>query len=330
MRHLFLMAAFASTTAVAGDIYLIDADTDELLVFETVSQALTPIGPLGFNYQFGGLAYSPDTGEAYVTSRGDTMLRTVDLASGATAVVGDTGVNDLFGLAYDPNTGLVWGWATNGQAYIIDTTNGTAIPAYSFPYYPGGCGYSPAEGGIVCINAGGGDIYLEDTIGLTSTLLANPGSTNDIGAAFDPDTNQLWGFDYSSNIFSYDAAYNRTTVGSTGRSIDAAESIQGAAPQFTLTSNAACPGPMTITASNATPNGNVVIARGTAGSSIIPAGPCAGRALPIGNPRLVGTFRANGAGSVSLNANPGAQFCGVAKGIAVDLATCRVSTVLSL
>ncbi|MGH7342040.1 MAG: IPTL-CTERM sorting domain-containing protein [Candidatus Rokuibacteriota bacterium] len=85
------------------------------------------IGPIGFR-RVGALDFSP-SGTLYgVGSTGpDTVLITIDTATGAGTLVGSLGAGDLFvqDIAFRPADGRLFAFA-EGQIFTIDTTTGTA------------------------------------------------------------------------------------------------------------------------------------------------------------------------------------------------------------
>lgn len=96
-----------------------------------------------------------------------------------------------------------------------------------------------------------------------------------------------------------------------------------------LAKSGTCPGPVTLSVSNATPNATVALVHGPAGSWTKPSGTCAGLTLAIGAPTLGGFLPMNGsgAGALSFNAPPAA--CGRTVQ-AVDIPTCTASNPIVL
>ena len=90
-----------------------------------------------------------------------------------------------------------------------------------------------------------------------------------------------------------------------------------------------CPGPITLTVTDATPNGNVAMIYGNAGTFTQNGNPCNGLTIPVSNPTLAGIIQANGSGvaTVSFNAPPG--ICGKTV-IGVDIQTCGPTNTITL
>ncbi len=100
---------------------------------------------------------------------------------------------------------------------------------------------------------------------------------------------------------------------------------------LTLTYNGpVCPGPVSVTAANATPSGNVaLIFAANQGSFVIPSGnPCAGTTLGLGSSsiQLIQTKRAASNGSVTFSGPANASACNRFLQV-VDLSSCETSNV---
>ncbi len=97
----------------------------------------------------------------------------------------------------------------------------------------------------------------------------------------------------------------------------------------TLAKSGSCPGPMTLNATNCTPNSPVAILYGPAGSFTKNGNPCNGLQLGISNPTLAAILGANGSGNASLSFNAPAGACGrTVQG--VDIASCTPTNTLIL
>lgn len=91
-----------------------------------------------------------------------------------------------------------------------------------------------------------------------------------------------------------------------------------------LTISGTCPGPMTITISGATPNGNVAVLYGTAGSFTVPSDPCGGITVDMAFPLLAGIFPADANGDLVLVPTIPSVACGWTLQV-VDATNCAVS-----
>lgn len=185
--------------------------------------------------------------------------------------------------------------------------------------------------------AGGGVLRYD---GLTGTFLdafvplGSGGLVNPTGVIFGPD-DHLYVADWSgSAVLKYD--------GSTGAFLDQLSSISGGQyfpgrllfipepPGPTLAVEATCPsgGPITISWSGATPDGEIILLLAReAGSFVIPDGyPCAGATLDLSNTQLQVAYRgpADPDGNRVLNSNAGRGACGRVMQL-LDLTTCGTS-----
>lgn len=107
--------------------------------------------------------------------------------------------------------------------------------------------------------------------------------------------------------------------------------VQGSCgpPVFTLTETGSCPGQVTLSTGNGTPNSGVAYLHGNAGMSTKPNGTCAGTTVDIANPTLGAVRIADPSGASMVNLNAQAAWCGRTVQC-VDLATCAVSNAITL
>lgn len=94
-----------------------------------------------------------------------------------------------------------------------------------------------------------------------------------------------------------------------------------------VTTGGTCPGQGRVVFEHFSPSGNIAVVRGSGvGSSTVPAGPCAGTALPLAGPQLVTTLAADANGYRALSPNFGPGLCGRPI-VAIDMMTCTVTPV---
>jgi len=99
---------------------------------------------------------------------------------------------------------------------------------------------------------------------------------------------------------------------------------------FTLSVTGACPGPVTVDITGATPFSQVVVAWSVStGSFTIPAGGCAGTTLGLGSPNVLTILVTDVLGSASLAANAPAAACGLYLQ-AVDLGNCTTGNIVQV
>jgi len=96
------------------------------------------------------------------------------------------------------------------------------------------------------------------------------------------------------------------------------------------TISGACPGPIQIEVTNATPNGRVAFGfADAAGQTTIPSGSCAGTMVGLDDPRVLTTLTADGNGEIDLTVTSQSQSCGKVMQ-AIDLDTCAVGNIFTV
>jgi Domain of unknown function (DUF4394)/PEP-CTERM motif len=197
----------ASTAWAGTSLYAMDDATNSLYTIDPNTYALTLVGYTGVaTGDFGDMAYDPSSGTAYwIAGRGNDSLYTLNLNTGAASLVGPYGIDDMFALAYDPTTKMLYGDATNGNFYSISTSNGKATLIGSNGVYPGGMTFNSTTGQLILTMAGGtGNFYSINPATGAATLLGSPGFINDNGVAWDPDKGVYFVDDWSGNLYQVD------------------------------------------------------------------------------------------------------------------------------
>lgn len=232
----FVPAACAAllllSTVQAGTIYYIDDSSNSLRTMDPNTYATALVGATGVGGDFGDLAYNSATGTLFwAPGRGNDNLYTLNMATGAATLVGAHGVSDLFGLAYDPLTGMLYGQSSSSSFYSLDMNAGAATLIGSNSVYPGGLTYNGTLGALVLSSAGTGDFYTVNPASGAATLLSvGSGFLNDNGLAYDPDRDIYWTNDWSGFVYQYDAnTFARSAVLSEQGALDGIVYIAGAA-----------------------------------------------------------------------------------------------------
>lgn len=220
-------------------------------------------------------------------------LYSVDLVTGAATYIGSTGYYGVQGLT-----------AANGKLYAWEMGSGNCVGA-------GLVEVSTTTGLATVVNPGMGNQVCD-----VQTLCTSPS-----GAVYAA----------QGSLYKVDLVTGALTlIGSGGYSdLRGAEFTAGGAPVFTLSSTGSCPGPMTLSTSNGTAGGNVVLLYGPPGSYTRGSGPCAGLTLAISNPTVRLILGADASGSTSLPFNAKPAWCGVTVQ-AVDFSSCTASNALVL
>lgn len=207
-------------TAHAGLLYAIDTSNDTLVTFDTMTLAQNVIGDLGTDVLFGGAAYDPNSDTMYlVGGRNNNALYTVNRGTGAASLVGNHGIEDIFGLAYDSLNNVLYGTsdsennlyslniATGATTLLASTQTGSVIRI------GGGLAYNSLTDQLIGIRDGEGDLYEINRLTGQGTLLFDGPFTNNSGLTYDPDANLYWDIDWDGNLYSYDPenGFSRTT-----------------------------------------------------------------------------------------------------------------------
>jgi hypothetical protein len=162
---------------------------------------ISTVGPIGFAVT--GLAFHPSTGVLYgstgrISPGAPNSLITVDPATGAGTLVGSYGVASQCGfdtmadIAFDPTTGVLYGWAEpcNHDLYRIDIATGQATKVGDSGLTTFGSGIAIDATGRILL-AGGGAMGLlhavDSTTGIPTVVATLSGSSvaNISALAFD-------------------------------------------------------------------------------------------------------------------------------------------------
>jgi hypothetical protein len=143
-------------------------------------------------------------------------LYTVDTTTGGAELVGNHGIGDLFGLAFDESGGFWSSRSTTGTGfYAMDRTNGGA----EFVGDPGinldGLTWDSARDILVGLYAGPGSLHAINRDTGEATLLTDGGGfVNNCGIAYDPESDLIYSIDWSGQLYSFDPdnGYARSTV----------------------------------------------------------------------------------------------------------------------
>lgn len=203
------LLCFALQTS-ASTLYTVENDTSTLCAVDTTTFAVTPIGPLGVTFQYGDLAWNPNTRTLYmVDGRGAQSLYTVNTATGAATLVGPHNVNDLFALAYDSARNQLYGaeFIEVGQLYSLDVTTGAATAIGSgIGERIGALAYNANADLLLALNdsLAGANLYSVNPATGGGTLLQSGLFTNNSGMTYDPLLNRYWDLDVNGQLSYFD------------------------------------------------------------------------------------------------------------------------------
>jgi hypothetical protein len=337
MNRWILASLLLSSAAHANVLYVASAGTGQILAIDLTTQASKPIGNLTSPFDWGGLSWSESNSRLYeVSGRGDMGLYRVNPLTGASTLIGYHNIPDVFANAANPINGNVYALQANGYAglYRLDTTTGAAtfigtpnIPGLGYAGV-GGADFDSA-GRIIANSSFSSAIYAINPANANATYLGDPGvSVSDNGLAVDRDTGLIYIAEIGGVIYEIDpsAGFRARPIHQGGMYTSATILPDGVIDFMEASTGGACPGASTLQVANATPNGQVAIAysTGPAGVFNIPGGACSGTQVPLSNPRLGRTVRADAAGNISINLNLAGGLCSM-RWAAVDLTTCAVS-----
>lgn len=217
----------ACAGAHAGTLYTIDTNTNELQTFDTRTLQFTNVASVGASFNFGNLAYNGST--MYMSQGFGSNLYTLDLSNGNATLVGNTGISDLFGLAFD-GSGNLWGGGSTGPQgfYSINPSNGASTLVGNPGVNLDALTYLPTTGQMLGVYAGYTGLYSINTTNGAATLLASEPYINNCGMAYDPDTGLLWVVDWSGQVISINPSTYAATVVLTGQG--AHDGLAGLAP----------------------------------------------------------------------------------------------------
>jgi len=209
--------------ATVGVYYAIDSNN--LLVIDKNTYAVSIVGPLGIANNFGGLAFDTSTGTLYaISGRSDASLYEINTGTGAATYIGTYSITDLFGLAYSPITDRLLGsqFISGGNLYSLDRATGapTLIGSMGGPRI-GSLAYHTRRQQLFGYQAGVGDLWtIDENTGL-ATQVGNDGVwTDNAGLAYNSEDDILLIADYQGNIYEIDPdTAVKTLVGTSGTNI---------------------------------------------------------------------------------------------------------------
>jgi hypothetical protein len=218
-----LLVSF-SVAARAEVFYTVDENSDVLSTIDTTTGIVTPIGPLGVNYDFGDLAWDPTTGTMYMTDGWGqgigftSTLYTVDLTSGLATPVGQMNANNIFSLVYNPTTNKLYGAVSTISPwglYEIDRATGNATFVGDPQFGIDGMTFRGTSGEMIGVEAGGSSPFfsLDPLTGASTLLTPGPGFVNNCGIAWAPSNDRIYVIDWSGNFYEYDVtSWTRTLL----------------------------------------------------------------------------------------------------------------------
>ena len=210
----------------ATELFTVRTSDGMVQIYDALAGTFKDVGGLGVGFDFGDLAWDGTHGILYmIDGRSAESLYTVNPATGKASLVGLHGVTDLFGLAWDPDLGVLWASGESPSGfYELNTLTGKES-LIGDPGVPlDGLTYDTDLHEIVGLGAGTGDVYTIDPLTGKGTLLYDGPWINNCGFAYDPNTQDYYAIDWSGNVVRYDRdpvfGWSNTVVTSSGISHD--------------------------------------------------------------------------------------------------------------
>jgi hypothetical protein len=324
--------------AQASQLYVV-ATGGDVTVIDLATGSVSPMGSLGVGFDWGGAAYDATTDTLFfIGGRTYPTLYAMDPATGAVTTIGDHNLADAFALAADPSTGDLYALQSNGFSGLhrLNKRTGAATlvgdPGIGF----GGADFT-SNGMILAQASFGQSMYLVNPTNGNARYLGDIGYTpSDMGLAVDPDDGVAWTADLGGTIWNFSPrtlGYNvyQTGVGSLVAAAVIPDGVRSSLLRLEQTAGTCGFGNVELNVTRAGPRANVALAYSTGGVGefTIPGGACANLRVPLANPRLATTLRADPTGEALLIRVLPAGACG-AMVVAVDLDACVASLPIEL
>ncbi|MEM6366198.1 MAG: PEP-CTERM sorting domain-containing protein [Planctomycetota bacterium] len=116
-----LACLLCSIKTHAEVVFGIDALSGDVAVFDLVTGAPTVVSNIGDGISIGGATHDPLTDTTYFIGNGDLM--TLDRFTGAVGVATNLDRSDIVGLAFNADTGQLWG-ASSRDLFLINQSTG--------------------------------------------------------------------------------------------------------------------------------------------------------------------------------------------------------------
>ncbi|MDC0667114.1 hypothetical protein [Nannocystis radixulma] len=217
-----------------GLFVTVRAEDNMLRKLDPDTLVFTDIAPLTVDFDFGDLAWDEADQILYmIDGRPAESLWTVDLVTAGATLVGVHGIEDLFGLAWDPTTGkLHAGTRSPYGFYEVNQATGAATWIGNPNLYIDGLTYDSKRDELIAIAGGEGSLFKIDRLTGAPTVLSNNGFINDAGLAYHPGKDLFYAIDWSGNLYTFDPnnGYGRTQLAADLDPHDGMEFIPGLAP----------------------------------------------------------------------------------------------------
>ncbi|QDV81681.1 PEP-CTERM sorting domain-containing protein [Planctomycetes bacterium TBK1r] len=179
-------------------LYLADGNSSSLWTVNTTTGNATRVGSLGLTPSLIGLAYDSVDGNLLMTSSNgvNSQLFRLDQSTGQASLVGDTGFQAISGLAFDPNSQVLYGGSgATDSLFTIDRTTGAATPVGAYGVNVGGhgLGYDNQNQQLWMTDGFLDTLYSVNTSTGAATEIGSTGLTSVAALAFHSGENRLYG-----------------------------------------------------------------------------------------------------------------------------------------
>src|SRR3569833_2162296 len=178
-------------------LYASDANTAQLLTLDTTTGAGTAKGAALLEDMSGALAYDSTHNKLYGANK--LGLLRLDTANGRGTSVGQLGLENVPDVAYNPNSGVVYAEASDGddgKLLTVDLATGTATPVggIGIACCVDGLAFIPASNLLYAVDTASGDLVRISTDTGVVTTVGPIGFDRIAGAlAYDPVGQKLYG-----------------------------------------------------------------------------------------------------------------------------------------
>jgi len=316
-----------------GDVCWVVDSTNDLLSAYTgngvlINSWVTPVPPGApvLSAAAVGVAWDQNTGMVWIGDEAEYGYEFDPVAGAPTGVSWSTvaAITDLSGLSIDPATGNIIVVNDSGQVITVFTQAGALVNAFSVAI----SGTRDPDG--IVYNHDTGNYFLgddtQDTIYEVTGTGALVNSWPVAGLGISPEG---LGIDTVNGLLYIGDGFSTRMVYVVDGIVPAGGTCPGNVPVPTLAKIGTCPGLVTLTGTNLTPNRQMALLHGPAGSFTKPSGVCAGITLAIRPPTLAAMLPVNAGGVASISFNAPSAYCGrTVQG--VDVASCTPTNALVL
>lgn len=200
MRYMVAITIWLASASLAhAGLLFVSNNDDEVFTIDTDTLEINAVGSLGVDFRWSGLAYDPTRDILFgIDGRGGQFeLYSINMETGAATSIGDHGIEELFGLAYDSSTDSLYATQLHGDESLYEIDPDTAVATLVGPLTNspgiGGLAYDSSRDQLIGFHDFSGEIYEINRSTGEATLLVDHDNFSDGGLAYDPDKDLIWG-----------------------------------------------------------------------------------------------------------------------------------------